>query len=56
MTMFRRLWFFVTRRRRLREIDEEMRLHVELRAAANRRKGLDAPTPHARRAVVLAVR
>jgi putative ABC transport system permease protein len=42
MTMFRRLWFFVTRWQRLREIDEEMRLHVELRAAANRRKGLDA--------------
>ena len=40
--MFRRLWFFVTRWQRLREIDEEMRLHVDLRAAANRRNGLDA--------------
>jgi predicted permease len=38
--MFRRLWFFVTRWRRIRDLDEEMRLHVELRAAANRRDGL----------------
>lgn len=41
MTIFRRFWFFVTRWRRLDEIDEEMRLHVHLRAAANRRDGLD---------------
>jgi putative ABC transport system permease protein len=40
--MFRRLWFFVTRWRRMQDLDEEMRLHVELRAAANRRDGLDA--------------
>jgi predicted permease len=38
--MYRRLWFFVTRWRRMRDLDEEMRLHVELRAAANRRGGL----------------
>jgi len=40
MTMFRRLWFFVTRRRRTRDLDDEMRLHIELRAADNRRRGL----------------
>jgi len=40
--MFRRLWFFVTRWRRMQDLDEEMRLHVELRAAANRRDGLQA--------------
>ncbi|MGH9374145.1 MAG: ADOP family duplicated permease [Vicinamibacterales bacterium] len=38
--MFRRLWFFLTRWRRIQDLDEEMRLHVELRAAANRRDGL----------------
>jgi predicted permease len=38
--MFRRLWFFVTRRRRMQDLDEEMRLHIEFRAAANRRDGL----------------
>jgi hypothetical protein len=38
--MLRRFWFFVTRWRRMQELDEEMRLHVELRAAANRRDGL----------------
>lgn len=38
--MFRRLWFFVTRWRRTQDLAEEMRLHVELRAAANRRGGL----------------
>jgi hypothetical protein len=38
--MFRRLWFFVTRWRRMQDLDEEMRLHVELRAAANRRDGV----------------
>ena len=38
--MFRRLRFFVTRWRQIRDLDEEMRLHVELRAAANRRDGL----------------
>lgn len=38
--MLRRLWFFVTRWRRMQDLDEEMRLHVELRAAANRRDGL----------------
>src|SRR5262245_61952718 len=40
--MIRRLWFFVTRWRRMRDLDEEMRLHLELRAAANRRNGLDS--------------
>jgi hypothetical protein len=40
--MFRRLWFFITRWRRMQDLDEEMRLHVELRAAANRRDGLHA--------------
>src|SRR5690348_11254871 len=42
MSTLRRLWFFVTRWRRLRELDEEMQLHVELRAAANRHDGMDA--------------
>ena len=40
--MFRRLWFFITRWRRMQDLDEEMRLHVELLAAANRRDGLHA--------------
>jgi predicted permease len=40
--MFRRLLFFVTRWRRMQDLDEEMRLHVDLRAAANRRDGLHA--------------
>ena len=40
--MWRRFWLFITRWRRLREIDEEMRLHLELRVAANQRDGLDA--------------
>lgn len=40
--MLRRFWFFVTRWRRMQDLDEEMRLHVELRAAANRRDGLHA--------------
>jgi predicted permease len=40
--MFRRLWFFLTRWRRMQDLDEEMRLHVELRAAANLRDGLHA--------------
>ena len=40
----RRLWFFLTRWRRLRELDEEMQLHVELRAAANREDGHEAVT------------
>jgi predicted permease len=40
--MFRRLWFFVTRWRRMHDLDEEMRLHVDLRAAANRRNGLQS--------------
>lgn len=38
--LLRRLRFLAQRRRRLDELDEEMRLHVELRAAANRRRGL----------------
>src|SRR5438093_11395581 len=42
MMLFRRIWFFVTRWRRIQDLDDEMRLHVELRAAANRRGGLDA--------------
>ena len=40
--MFRRLWFVLTRWRQLRDLDEEMRLHLELRAAAHRRDGLQA--------------
>jgi predicted permease len=40
MRVFRRVWFFVTRWRRMRDLDDEMRLHVELRAAANRQGGL----------------
>ena len=42
--MWKRLWLFITRSRRLREIDDEMRLHIELRARANRRHGYDADT------------
>lgn len=38
--MFRRLWFFVTRGRRIEDLDDEMRLHLELRAAAYRERGL----------------
>jgi putative ABC transport system permease protein len=41
MKTLRRLWFLVTRGRRADDLREEMRLHVELRAAANRRRGLD---------------
>jgi putative ABC transport system permease protein len=48
MTTLRRLWFFLTRWRRVQELDEEMRLHVEMRAAANRRNG--APPDEAWRA------
>ncbi|HYT73149.1 MAG TPA: ABC transporter permease [Vicinamibacterales bacterium] len=40
MTILRRVWFFVTRWRRVADLDDEMRLHVEMRAAANRRRGL----------------
>jgi predicted permease len=40
MTVLRRLWFFIMRWRRVNDLDEEMRLHVELRAAANRRRDL----------------
>jgi predicted permease len=40
MTVFRRLWFFLTRWRRVTDLDDEMRLHVELRTASNRRRGL----------------
>jgi putative ABC transport system permease protein len=40
MTLIRRIWFFVTRWRRLQDLDAEMRLHVEMRADANRRRGL----------------
>ena len=44
MIFFRRLWFFLTRHRRADDLREEMRLHVDLRAAANRRNGADAST------------
>src|SRR5258708_6438045 len=40
MTVFRRFWFFLTRWRRLRDLDDEMQLHVEMRSAANRWRGL----------------
>src|SRR5947207_15841967 len=40
MTLLRRIWFFVTRWRRLQDLDAEMRLHVEMRADANRTRGL----------------
>ena len=40
MTTLRRLWLFLTRWRRVQELDEEMRLHVEMRAAAIRRNGV----------------
>ena len=39
----------IGRRRYLDDLDGEMRLHIELRAAANRRDGLDAPDARARR-------
>src|SRR5262245_1350177 len=39
--MLRRLWFLLTRGRRQRELDDEMRLHLELREAANQRRGMD---------------
>jgi predicted permease len=40
MTLFRRLWYVLTRWRRVRDLDDEMRLHVAMRAAANQRQGL----------------
>lgn len=40
MSAFRRFWFFLTRWRRVRDLDEEMRFHVEMRAATNRDRGL----------------
>ena len=40
MTVLRRFWFFLTRSRRLADLDEEMQLHVEMRAALNQRRGL----------------
>jgi predicted permease len=48
MKFLRRLWFLFTHRQRADDLREEMRLHVELRAAANQRHGLDAD--HAERA------
>jgi hypothetical protein len=42
MNVIRRVWFFLTRWRRMWDLDEEMRLHVEFRAAVNRRHGLPA--------------
>ena len=51
MTFFRRLWFALTRARRTAELDEEMRLHRELREAANARRGL-SPAEAARLARV----
>jgi len=38
--MLRRLWFLLTRGRRQRELDDEMRLHLELRAAVYQRDGM----------------
>jgi predicted permease len=51
MTVLRRLWFFLTRWRRLEDLDEEMQLHVEMLAAVNQRRGLlpDAAAREARR-------
>jgi predicted permease len=40
--LLRRLMLLLRRRRAMAELDEEMRLHVELRATANRRRGLTA--------------
>ena len=37
--MLRRLWFLLTRGRRQRELDDEMRLHLELREAVYKRDG-----------------
>jgi putative ABC transport system permease protein len=51
MTVLRRFWFFLTRWRRLEDLDEEMQLHVEMLAAVNQRRGLppDAAAREARR-------
>jgi hypothetical protein len=49
MTTFRRFWYFVTRWRRLDDLRDEMQLHVEMREAANRRRGLAPGRPRARR-------
>ena len=38
--MLRRLWFLLTRGRRQRELDDEMRLHLELREAVYKRDGM----------------
>jgi putative ABC transport system permease protein len=43
----RRLRFWLTRHRLADELDEEMQLHLELRARANREQGLDADAAHA---------
>jgi len=40
--MLRRVWFLLTRRRRQRELDDEMQLHLELREAANRRRSISS--------------
>src|SRR5437867_3198381 len=42
MTILRRLWYFLRRDRLARELEEEMRLHVELRAASLEQQGLTA--------------
>jgi len=49
--MLRRLWFLLTRGRRQRELDDEMRLHLELRQAVYKRDGM-ADGDAARRARV----
>ena len=51
MTVFRRFWFFLTRWRRLKDLDDEMQFHVEMLAAVNQRRGLlpDAAAREARR-------
>ena len=48
-TLLRRLRMLARRRRYADELDEEMRLHLELRAAANRRHNADDPEARARR-------
>ncbi|MDQ3696718.1 MAG: ABC transporter permease [Gemmatimonadota bacterium] len=40
--LLRRIWYFLRRDRVASDLEEEMRLHVELRAAANQRSGSDA--------------
>ena len=48
--LVRRVWFFLRRDRVTAELEEEMRLHVELRAAREQAEGMDAAEAHYRAA------